>query len=313
MARPARSVSRTVQVLNFMASRPGQRFTLTEIARALELNKASCHAMLIELASEGIVLRRASDKTYILGGALVNLGRAAGISSEEVLDIARAELIAIHDELGVSCVATKRRGFESVVVARRDTQRPLIDYSPVGNSALLTPPSGQEFMAWANRDVVDRWLDLSISADLSQREAYYQRLAQVRSVGYRASVLDEARALRRLLRNFTHLPGSAELIDAVGKLAFGPFELEDYEPRLAIVTRFKAPIFGPTGAVELVLTMSQLPPDLPIDELRDYVARLMKGAQSVTRSIHGFEPTPDWVSPTENVVDMPQMLSPEAS
>ncbi|MFE9327530.1 IclR family transcriptional regulator [Nocardia sp. NPDC052278] len=295
MARPARSVSRTARVLEFMGAHPRERFTLTEIARALELNKASCHAMLMELASEDLLVRDAVDKTYTLGAALVDLATAAQVAGDEVLDIARAELLAIHDELGVSCVATALRGFDTIVVARRDTERPLIDFSPVGHAVPIVPPSGQEFMAWAPRATVDKWLDHALPrSDKPKREAYYRRLDHVRRVGYRISVLDEARALRRLLNGFVDLPGARELRDAVGRVAFGPFTIDDYEPKLAIVTRFKAPIFGSTGRVELAFTMSQFPPNLPTGELRDYVLRLLAGTERVTHALHGFAPTSDW-------------------
>src|SRR6185369_17778658 len=128
MARPAPSVERTVRLLKFLASHPKERFSLSDIARSLEFNKATCHAMLTELVDEGMLIRHPADKTYMLGPALVNLGTAAALDANEALDIARVELVAIHEELSVSCVATSLVGREVVVMARRDVDRPLFGY-----------------------------------------------------------------------------------------------------------------------------------------------------------------------------------------
>jgi DNA-binding IclR family transcriptional regulator len=296
MARPARSVGRTIAVLNLLGANPGTRFSLTAIADRLAFNKATCHAMLMELASQGMVIRH-PDKTYTLGSALVNLGRAATLDESAVLEIARRELVAIHDELNLSCVATRIRDGEIEVAARRDVQRPLIDYSPVGHRITLRPPDGQEFLAWAPRAEVERWLGrLPAEARAEQRGAYYERLESVRRVGYRASILDEVRALRRVLRRFGEFPGAGELLDEIETRAHGPFDVSDFEPHLAVVTRFKAPIFDPSGRVVLVLAISQFPPNVGLADVRAAVERLLEGTRRVTASLHGSEPVPDWAT-----------------
>ena len=45
MARRAPAVERSIAVLNYLAARPDDRFTLSEIARATDLNKATLHAI----------------------------------------------------------------------------------------------------------------------------------------------------------------------------------------------------------------------------------------------------------------------------
>lgn len=46
MARRAPAVERSIAVLNFLAARPEDRYTLSEIARSTNLNKATLHAII---------------------------------------------------------------------------------------------------------------------------------------------------------------------------------------------------------------------------------------------------------------------------
>jgi DNA-binding IclR family transcriptional regulator len=288
-------VGRTVGVLNYLADHPGMRFSLTSIAGALGFNEASCRSMLTELGSHGMVIRY-QDKTYSLGPALVNLGTAATLDEAMILDIARRELVAIHEELELSCIATRLVDGQIEIAARRDVQRPLIDYAPVGYRMKNRPPHGQEFMAWAPRARVERWLDrLPRELWAEQRSPYYERLESVRSAGYRATILDDVRALRVLLHRLYDYPGAATMLREVDARAFGPFNLSDYDPPLSAVTRFKAPIFDPIGRVVLVLSVGQFPPYAELAEVRVAIDRLLQGTRRVTESLHGVEPVPDWL------------------
>ena len=71
MARPAPGADRVVRVLDFLAAHPDDRFTLSELARRLELNKATAHALLVTLTDSGYLLRHPTDMTYSLGPALI--------------------------------------------------------------------------------------------------------------------------------------------------------------------------------------------------------------------------------------------------
>jgi DNA-binding IclR family transcriptional regulator len=296
MARPARSVGRTVDVLNFLGADPGRQYSLTAIANALGLNKATCHAMLLELTAHGIV-SRGPHKTYTLGPALVNLGTAAALEDEAPLEIAVEELNAIHDDLNVSCLITRLTGDHIELLVRRDVMKPLLDFAPVGNKYLCRPPYGQEFLAWASRAEVDRWLDrLPEPVREDWRPLYYDRLEDVRRKGYRASLLEDVRALKRLLSRFgDDVPGVKRLIAAIEERAYGPFTVNDYQPDLSIVTRFRAPIFGPKGDVVLAIAIGPFAPHLELPDIMHAVDRLLEGTRRVTDSLHGIVPVPDWV------------------
>ena len=46
MARPAPAIDLTVALVTFLAAHPGRSFTLSDLARRLDLNKATAHRML---------------------------------------------------------------------------------------------------------------------------------------------------------------------------------------------------------------------------------------------------------------------------
>ncbi|MFE9327529.1 IclR family transcriptional regulator [Nocardia sp. NPDC052278] len=300
MARPAPSVERTVKLLKFLADHPRERFSLSDIARRLEFNKATCHAMLTELVNEGMLIRHPSEKTYLLGPALVNLGTAATLDAAEALDIAKVEMSAIHEELNVSCVATALVGRDIVVMARRDVQRPLFGHLPVGNRSPLQAPYGAEFMAWAPEAEVETWLDHhepNLSQD--QRDAYFTFLDRIRLTGYQATSFEQVMALRRILELLRGLPGAAELEQAIQERADQVY-VEAVPPRdFAAVTAIKAPVFGPSGRVVLALSIAQFDVDASRDEIAAGAERLLEGTRRVTAALHGSEPFPHWARPVD--------------
>ena len=77
MARPAPGAERSVAVLELLAAHPDERFTLSEVARRCDLNKATAHALLSALSERGVLLRHPEEKRYSLGPVLVSIGEAA--------------------------------------------------------------------------------------------------------------------------------------------------------------------------------------------------------------------------------------------
>src|SRR5271167_4860314 len=158
MARPAPSVDRTIRLLNFMSEHPANQYSLTDIARELDFNKATCHSMLTELVTAGVLLRHPSAKTYGLGPTLVTWGVASAFDAYRALEFAEQEMDALRRKLDISCVALGRIGDDVIVLARRDTDRPIASFVPVGHRIRSSPPFGLEFYAWENDDEIEEWL-----------------------------------------------------------------------------------------------------------------------------------------------------------
>lgn len=157
MARPAPGVSRTVAVLNFIAAHPEQSFTLTDIIRSLELNRATCHSLLAALVSEGY-LYRDNAKSYRLGPALAALGEVAHRSFRPAT-LARDDMRRLADETGMTCIGAARVGSEMVIL-----ERAIAASQPAGNvypglRVPLRPPAGVSFIAWAPESEVSEWLE----------------------------------------------------------------------------------------------------------------------------------------------------------
>src|SRR5881227_118241 len=88
MAKPFRGVVN----LDIRAAHPDTAFSLSELCRRLDINKATAHAMLTALAESGFLLRNPRDKSYTLGPALIALGSAAAARRLELVEFARAPM-----------------------------------------------------------------------------------------------------------------------------------------------------------------------------------------------------------------------------
>jgi DNA-binding IclR family transcriptional regulator len=302
VARPAPSVERTIAVLKLLADHPRDRFSLSDIARRLNSNKATCHAMLSELVDKGMLIRHLRDKTYMLGPALVGIGSAAAREAHEALDRAQGEMAAIRDELGVSCVATAAVGGEIIIMGRQDASHHLAGYLPVGHRSPHVPPYGAEFLAWSPQEEIDAWLDLhepSLSAH--ERDGCYQVLNRIRLAAYHATSFEQVRMLRDLIEQLGDLPGAATLGATLRQLADRPLYQVDYHRELDRITAVMAPVFGPGGQVVLALNIGQLH-NLPSggNRIDECAQRLLAATRRVTAALHGTEPFPLWARPVES-------------
>src|SRR5689334_349455 len=88
--RPSPSATRAVGIINFLAEHPHQAFKLSDLQRALRLSRTTCHSILLALVEAGYI-HRGSDKSYTLGPALVDIGRAASASLSP-LQVAQPEM-----------------------------------------------------------------------------------------------------------------------------------------------------------------------------------------------------------------------------
>jgi IclR helix-turn-helix domain len=79
MVKPALAATRAAAVLDYLSMRPGRPCTLTEIAGALRVSPASMLAVLAALTDAGYLVRHSAHKTYVVGPAVVALGRALAV------------------------------------------------------------------------------------------------------------------------------------------------------------------------------------------------------------------------------------------
>lgn len=261
MARPAPAVDRAVEILDFLADNPQDAFSLSELARRLDLNKASAHATLSALTDRGYLLRHPTRKDYRLGPRLITVGEAAR-EQYPVVEFAHDELRRLAEDVGSECVGSVAIGDEMVIVDRAGPVRPIGVRVAVGSRFPLVPPMGTVFMAWSSAEEIDEWLR-RVGPDVGEAELERHRLAlaAVRARGYSAGLdADEYQLLE--------LRGTAEYrVNTIG-----------------------APAFDTEGGVALGVFIVGFRDALTAEQLPDYADRLMKATAAITESIHGHRP-----------------------
>lgn len=289
MAGSAPAVARTVALLDFLASRPTEAFSLSELARRLELNKSTTHAMLTTLADAGYVARHPVEKSYTLGPSLVALGEAATASpSVDIAQYAIGEMRAMADEFGVQCVASRIMGTEIVIIAHTGTREPLGQTLSVGHRLPFVPPLGTVFVAWSQPAEIDAWLRrLGPGAKRTELVRYRHAITAVRERGF--SIGLEADARRRLGRAVAERdPDVERIVEELGHEEYILMELErSVSYQLSLVA---APVFGPTGDVVMAVAMFGFRDPLDADELTRAGNRVVAATHAITDALHGRAP-----------------------
>ena len=288
MARPAPAVDRVVAVLEFLATRPDEAFGVSELARRLDLNKATAHATMTALSAQGWLRRHPTDRTYQLGSALVAIGNAAARRSFDVVDSARPMMQELADELGIQCVASTVLGDEIVMLARTGTPQPVGLSVQVGQRVPLAPPLGTVFLAWSSADAIDGWLRrLGADADEADLARYRAAIRAVQRRGY--SLAREGEARIRLDQTLAAHDDAEPIVAALGHEEYILLELERAASyRLSMIA---APVFDAAGRVTLALTLLGFPEPLAGPEVPQYAGRLRAAARDATRAIEGVDPT----------------------
>lgn len=174
---------RVIRVLDYLALHPDEEFTISELARRVEINKATCHTIVTTLVEQEYLTRGTVSGRVQLGPALIPLGLVAEHRFRP-MDVARNELYALAADLGVPVVVSIRTGSEILHLAHYGPSSVFSAMSRAGQRIPLLPPVGATFFAWSTDEVIDRWLDSLPHSSQDARRAYRKSLAQARSLGY---------------------------------------------------------------------------------------------------------------------------------
>jgi DNA-binding IclR family transcriptional regulator len=285
MARRAPAVERSIAVLNYLAAHPEERFTLSEIARATDLNKATLHAILGALTESGFVLREEDRKTYGLGPALVALGGAA-VEANPAVQLALPHMEALSSELGLDCVASTAIEDQIVILARTSSRRPFgINVEP-GQRLPMAPPLGTVFVAWSPQSEIDRWLaKVGPEATKADIQRYRQAVDSVRGRGYSLGLGGDP--VPKAERNAK--PRTLE--DNVRSIRVDEYALVELDhSSMYQLNHIGAPIFSANGGVSLALFLIGFRGDIAAGEVPRYAERLRYACTAITEKIGGREP-----------------------
>jgi DNA-binding IclR family transcriptional regulator len=285
MARRAPAIERAVAVLNHLAAHPSEQFSLSELARELDLNKATAHAMLNALAEAGYLTRDPRDKSYGLGPGLIAVGTAA-LESNPAARVAQGPMEKVSRELELECVASAAIGGEIVILESAGVARPLgISIQP-GLRLPLVPPLGSVFVAWAGAGQIDEWLAaVGPGASGEDLDRYRQALRVVRERGYSVGLGGDEQ--QRMIESLTASDGIHRAPTAPGE-EYALVELADETPHR--INHVGAPVFGPDGRVQIALFLIGFRGEIPASEVPAYAERLKQAADEVTASIGGVIP-----------------------
>lgn len=268
-----------MSVLNHLAAHPTEQFTLSELASALDLNKATAHSMLTTLADLGYLTRDEDDKTYGLGPALIAVGNAA-IASTPTVRLAAPHMERLSREFDLECVASTAISDEIVILARAGTPRPLgINVQP-GQRLPHVPPLGTVFVAWAGDEEIEAWLGrLGPDADDADLDRYRRALATVRERGYSVALGGESQ--QRLVESLVDAGHDAAPSDAGGEYAL----VELAGSSSYVINHIGAPVSGPDGDVVLALFLIGFRGQIPAAEVPGYAERLVEAADEVSAAL----------------------------
>src|SRR3989442_908220 len=100
MAGTAPSVPVAMDLLEHLQIRVGEAVGVSELAKAVGTNKATCHAVLKALQTRGYVVQDEVTRRYRAGPALFGLGMAAS-RGIDLAALVRSHLAPLCRELGV--------------------------------------------------------------------------------------------------------------------------------------------------------------------------------------------------------------------
>lgn len=259
MARAAPAVDRIVAVLNHLAAEPERAFTLSELAGALGLNKATAHALLSALVETGYLVRD-STKSYTLGPALISIGNAA-VTSNPAVRIAAPYMAELSSAFDLECMASTVVGNEIVLLSRAGSPRPFGIHAQPGHRLPFVPPLGTIFVAWAGEDAIEGWLSRLKRRPNDQLDGYRAGLSVVRewgfSVGLGHSVTEGAEKY---------------VLTAVADTSY-------------VVHHIGAPVFGPSGQVVLGLFLIGFPGPVHGSDVARYGERLIAATADIAQAL----------------------------
>jgi DNA-binding IclR family transcriptional regulator len=278
-----------VAIVNLLSGRP-EGLTLTELAEELGESQSTMVHVLAALTSAGYLVREQSDRRYHLGPALVEPGRVAA-DRYPGLAIARHHMSRLSQDFESPCYAFVRdRRWARLVHYTWDPRHP-VPPMKIGELIPLVPPLGAVFMAWAPAVQIDEWLaaDPSLSDDAGAQ--LRTSLARMRRLGFSVEARREEGLGEGILDRLQQAPSPARDLELRRMLSAEGHLVTTIDPRASYcATGIGAPVFGPSGTVELSITVSPLDQTLSGRELTVIGRAVSAAAGCVTGELGGHAP-----------------------
>jgi DNA-binding IclR family transcriptional regulator len=284
--------ARVVDVVETLAGRPDARWTLTDLARATGMTRATAHAVLTTLADRGWVHRDDADKSYAVGPYLAVLGRALAATRplEQLAHDAAAKLAVEHGHTTVVVHLVN----DAVVVTDVVPPPGVHSAIAVGNKVPYLPPFGPGFVAWAPADEQQTWLEHARRINPGLGERLEAVLPAVRRRGYSLERADDAaRAAYEVLGRLQDDVFGAAVREILGRVLLDLTRVDylgsELRPGRHRVASIAAPVFDERGRVVLNLAV-QPRGEFSGAELRALGESVARAADGVTTATGGRRP-----------------------
>jgi flavin reductase (DIM6/NTAB) family NADH-FMN oxidoreductase RutF len=208
-------------------------------------------------------------------------------------DLARPHMEELAEELEVECVASAVVGLDMVLVARAGRLQSSTLPTAVGQRIPFEPPMGTAFVAWAPESAQAAWFErLGRDAPADTRQELERTLAEVRQAGYSVGRghrwhSEAAQVLSRDHPDLHRDETSQQMHQLISTL---PADYESPTIDADDVRTVSTPVFGPGGAVVLVLSVTVAGRRSFAADLAFTVERLRTAAAAVTEALDGAAP-----------------------
>jgi DNA-binding IclR family transcriptional regulator len=275
---------------------PNQAFGLTEMTRRLNLNKATCHAILTTMANYGFLVQHPKTKAYRLGPSIIAAGNAA-FAQFPVLEYARPELESLQNDLNLGFAVTGRSKLHMVLLALYGHATALRESFQLGLRLPNIAPVAACFTAFSPANELEAWLTRAHES----RGGYNERLDQklrvslisIRARGFEVTLKTRAEAtLWKELGCIHNAWSLTELEDATSRyqrdLCDEHYHLDRIDPKARYeVSTISVPIFVYGEVPVMCFVAGSMDHKITGAQVEEIAARMQASAVKVTRLASG--------------------------
>lgn len=298
MALFSQPTARALAILDLLMANPTQAFGLTEMTRRLNLNKATCHAILTTMANYGFLVQHPKTKAYRLGPSIIAAGNAA-FAQFPVLEYARPELESLQSELNIGFAVTGRSKLHQVLLALYGHATPLIDSFQLGLRLPNTAPIAACFTSFCPARELEAWLSRAHEARGAYDEKLDQRLRVaaigIRARGYEVTLKTRAEATLMVELKRIHEAWSLAALEAAANqfqldLCDEFYHLDRIDPKASYdVSTISVPVFVYKEVPVMCFVGGSIDKPISGAQIEDIASRMKESADRVTRLAAGEE------------------------
>jgi DNA-binding IclR family transcriptional regulator len=283
------SAARAIAIIEFLATRPTETFSVSEIARRVSLNKSTAYTLLRTLHRAGWAFRSPVDLQYGIGPTLTVIGEAAAQALPEV-SFARPVMQRLASEFHRECVLSTVVGEEIVVLHTTGPAELGPPWSRPGSRTPCSPPFGTVFVAWQDQASQKEWYGRGTVVSPERFEELHEDLEMIRNRGFVATMSTSVDSQL------------AQLLDELGEKATAEDFRRIREKRLSLlppieylvgtdesvgslmIDQLQAPIFDGDEA-RYALTIRGINEELNLAALSDAGRRVRLACDEITAAI----------------------------